>query len=256
MKAIRAIALGVTLVVVLSSSLVFADSITYVDPATLQISQTLPPTGSDPNPLTGSSFYVYQNQGGAGNLDNPWLLIIGVPNTSSTNPFGSGITSLVASAGGTTSSSYLGLSGTMTSHQEAYSVLGLQGPTDNSNSFTNWAGTELSQLGITASSFGLYEFTVNAALAAKGNVGVTMDVLPEGSIVIAYGQIRSIAVNTSCKKHSCTTSTATTITIFDTPFTQAGFKDTPPPKVPEPASVMMLGTGLGLAGLLKRRLRK
>ncbi len=252
MKAMRAIALVITLVVVLTSSLVFADEITYVDPATLQITQTLPPTGSDPNPLTGSSFYVYQNQGGAKNLTDPWLVIIGVPNTTATNPFGTGITSLVSSAGGSTSWSYLGLMGTMTSGHEAYSVLGVQGPTDNSNNFTNWAGADLSQAGITASSFGLYEFSLNAALGAKGNVGVTMNLLPPGSIVIAYGQTSTVTSTTTCKKHKCTTSSSTTVTIYDTPFTQAGFEE----RVPEPASIIMLGTGLGLAGLLKRRLGK
>ncbi|MGI9102788.1 MAG: hypothetical protein ACR2IF_10140 [Terriglobales bacterium] len=254
MQTTRSITLVAVLIVALASSFAFADDVTYTDPATLQIGATVPPAGSDPNVLTGTSFFVYQNQGNTADLHNPWLVIVGLPNTNTVNPFGSGITSIVPSAGGPTSWSYLGLQGTMHSGQEAYSVLGVHGPTDNSNSFTNWSGVEASQAGITASSFGLYEFSVNANLGGKDNVGFNLNVLPKGAMIIAYGQVITTTHTTTCKKGKCTTSTSTDVQVFDTPFTQAGFEN--PPRTAEPASMIMLAVGLAGAGLFGRKVRK
>ncbi len=252
----KRIVLAITLLLV-ATSLAVADNVVsdtvcngdicYTDPATLQLGASLPPAGADPNLFSGNSIYVYQNQGGAAALNNPWLLILGVPNTSAANPFGSGITSLVPSAGGPTSWSYLGFQTSMGPGQEAYSVLGVQGPTDNSNSFGNWAGADQSHDGITATSFGLYEFAISANLGAKQNVQITLGNVPAGTIAIAYGQVITTSTST---KHGHTVTT-TNVTIFDTPFTQAGLET----HVPEPGSMMLLGAGvLGLSGL--RRFRK
>ncbi len=230
----------------ISGGTVCNGDVCYTDPATLQLGSSIPPSGADPNLFTGNSIYVYQNQGGAADLHNPWLLILGVPNTNAANPF-AGITSLVASAGGSTSWSYLGLQATMGPGQEAYSVLGVQGPTDNSNSFVNWSGAELAHDGITATSFGLYEFAITANLGAKQNVLVTLGNVPAGTIAIAYGQV---ITSTTTIKHGHPVTT-TDVTIFDTPFTQAGLEH----QVPEPGSMMLLSAGvLGLSAV--RRIRR
>jgi hypothetical protein len=226
----------------------------YLDPATLHVGN--PPAGGDPN-LIGTTFGIYQNSGGAGTLNDPWLLILGVPNVSNAATFSNASISSI-SGGGT--SNYLGLGGTMTSGQEAYSALHLQGPTDNSNSFVNWSAAETTLAGINATSFGLYEFAITANLPASGNVQFSFASLPTGTIAIAYGQTGQTSSSQTCTtkngKTTCKTTVTNTIMIYDTPFTEAGFRTPPPPppSTPEPASMVLLGAGiLGLGSLKKIR---
>jgi hypothetical protein len=228
----------------------------YLDPSTLHVGN--PPTAGDPNQFN-LTFEVLQNSGGVGALNNPWQIFLAVPNvTVLTNPFGA--VTATASAGGSATAAFVGRAGVMGPGGEAYSTVGVQGPYDMSNNFGNWAGAESSISGITATQFGIYQFNVNATLAAKDTVTFSFASLPTGTIAIAYGQTSSTSSSQTCtgkgKNRTCTTTYTTTYQIYDTPWTEAGYSTyrPPPPPTPEPASMLLLGAGMaGLAGLKKVR---
>ena len=241
----------------------------WTDPATLQIGTgantpcaTPGPSGCTGDPvLVGSTkIDIYQNSGGAGSLDNPVLLILGIPNDT-TNLFGSnpiavdqfingGTKSVGTSAPATTglynlTSGSGGFFGSMGPGQEVYSFLSLQGPTDSSNSFKNWSGAAQNDAGITATSYGIYVFALSDGgnpLGANGLININFkNALPNGTMLVADGEF------------------ASGFKIFDTPFTEAGMTTgtgiTSVP-VPEPASLMLLGSGLLVVSAKIRRRRR
>ena len=251
-----------------------------LDPSTLQISGNNTGGTTEPVQIDDTGLLtVTQNSGGASALTNPWLLILGIPNDSTTSYFGNNtsvgfnnpITSVKTTGGNTPTPtgdlggsipSYLsgtpwkvdtGYAGSMTSGGEAYKTVGLsgldsQGSTNSSNSFTNWSGADSTDNNLTVSNFGIYVFEINAALAGKDTATIQFSSLPIGTFAIAYGQ----------------NGTKTKGTIYDTPFTRAGLTTQnggagPGGEVisPAPSSAILFSLGgLALVGFMARSRRR
>ena len=137
-----------------------------------------------------------------------------------------------------------GLAGEMTSANPGngkgvYDFLGLGGSgVDHSNSFVNWAGADSAVMGISATNFSIYVFTVDLTGTTGGFgehdlINVDISNMPNGTFVVGYGVDSGKA--------------------YVNPFTEAGLIDTPPVSTPEPGSLLLLGTGLLASGVLSRR---
>lgn len=183
------------------------------------------------------------------------MLILGVPNDSVNlfakdpigsvtfyNPYpgGSGVagTSAFAAAGtyGLKAAVAGGFFGDMTAGSEVYSFLDLKGPTDNSDSFTNWSAADLAFNSIDSKNYGIYVFALSGAnLGPKGLVNLLINGgLPVGTYVVAYGQ------NSRGKP-------------TDVPFTEAGLTTCRGNATPEPTSLLLMGSGLLAIALSRRR---
>ena len=255
----------------------------FLDPATLHIGPgagTPCATGcaGDPNLVGTSQIDIYQNTAGAPALSSPLLLILGVPNDP-TNLFGStvpinGVTWYNPysgypgdGVGGSAAFASAGTYGLKTpvsngffgdfdssSKGDVYSFLNLPADT-NSNNWTNWSGSVASKNNITASNFGVYVFALTGSqLDANGLVDVTfLNALPDGTMFVGFGENSTTTETCKTKNHVTTCTSTTTTTVYDTPFTEAGDGHT----VPEPGSLMLVGTGLlSMAGAVRRRLKK
>jgi hypothetical protein len=210
------------------------------DPATLHIGPNVGNT-SDPVQIgTSSLVTVTQNSGGVGVLDSPWQLILGIPDVTSGAPTITSVDGTAVSISGTFSGSLTSASGST----DAYTAAGFVMADTNSNNWSNWSGADQSLLGLNPSSFGLFVYNITEPpnLGAKDTVSLQFDSLSAGTFVIAYGQIAS----------------GSKITVYDTPFTEAGLETGTTSAVPEPSTIALALSGLvgfGLVGVRRFRRR-
>jgi hypothetical protein len=254
-------------VVVLVPSVTMAT--TFLDPATLHIgggAGTACATGcaGDPNTISSTGLDIYQNSGGAAGLNDPVLLILAVANDTTNlfatnpissvnfyNPYPGGTTdpasSSFATAGtyGLKSAVSGGFFGYMTSSSpDVYTFLTLQQPSTNSNNWVNMSTAVKTDDNITATSFGIYVFAItnNNPLGANGLIDIKFtNALPTGTFAFAFGED---------SRHSL---------VYDTPFTESGLTgggNVILTAVPEPASLMLLGSGLMFVGRNFRKNRQ
>ena len=233
------------------------------DPSTLFIGSSACPSGATgtfpclylyngETGATGSGSFDIHLNGSGGPFTDPVLAIFGVPN-SATQPTASIVTgaslgsnssvsyAAAPTAWGLASASYSNTTTGLITNQltstsgDAYTVLGVQQPVNNSNNWTNWSGADSALYGITESGFNLYVYGLspgNNFGSTDNNLFVDFNGLPQGSFVIAYGQDSS--------------------KIYGTPFTQAGINTAGSTtiiggggaNVPEPPAALLLATGL------------
>jgi hypothetical protein len=246
-----------------------ADTVYYEDPATLHVSNGVnggnpSGVGGDPNAFTGNTFDIYQNQGGAPNLNNPVLAIIVTPDTLSSsffdnlNPLTGGWQAQLYAPGTPTGAQTglsvgLGLNGTASTAfvtdwnsgtGDVYSVLAANGlaganAATNSDNWTNLTGWEASANGLTVSGFNVYAVAFDSAALAGGDaINAIYGSLPVGTVILGYGTAGPDANGK--------------ISVYDTPWTQAGgITGSTPPSVPEPSGLALVF--VGALGFLTRR---
>ena len=233
---------AVALFMAWSAQSAYAGAVMHIDDGTAYL------FSNEVHPISSPTINILENGSGQPTLANPLLLIVGVPNTTSfaapTLTLSAGTADLGGTAGSAFGASYNSVTGRAANNGglfnsgEVYSFIGLTGG-DNSNSFVNWSSADQAVNSLSINGFGIYLYELaNTGMSGGRSITATFNgSIPVGTFVVAYGQDAGG-------------------TAYTTPFTQAGLNTgvhTDAVPTPEPASMLLLGTGLAAAFVRRRR---
>jgi PEP-CTERM motif len=220
-------------------------SATNLDPTNLQMN-TPGGTGSDPIVIGPTSVLDIYDVGNNTITPDTLLLLLAVPT-------GESAPGAITSPTVTSSYSTTFISG------DIYTAAGLtNGSVNNSPNFMNLQTAESTYNGLSVSSFDLYVEQLDTTLASKGTVTVNFaSDLPLGTVAVAYGCYGGDTLGTGTDFSGGCFDTTTNPPSADSPEATAWTNADLTTKVPEPATITLLGAGLlAFIALAESRRRK
>ena len=207
------------------------------------------PPGGDPNFITDFSNFDVGLAGAGHMTQNAVLVIVGVYNgTSATLAPTLTVNTIAYAPGGLGDWGETADQFMMTAGQDAYVDLGFDDINGgHSETFDNWNLGEAEAGLAAATSFELFAYDVSTTLTGNNSVAMSLSNIPQGSFVIAF----------SCSPNGPDSESGQPCLHGDlgsTPFTNAGLVTGHISLVPEPGTLVMLGSALlGLIPLIRRK---